>query len=277
MVAPIDSSPTPCLPAMRGPDGEAIAATAISRSEYRGSWRLGAAQVEPVGPHGEGLVAAQQVHDGVHALVQHAALLGGLDADHVGVGRQGARADAEHEPAPGLVVELHDAVRRPQWVVVRHRQHAAAEADGPGAFERGGAEEQRVGDDLGAAGVVLAHPHLVEAQLVEVLDQLQVTVQGRVRVVVVVVERRHEDAELHAVRDLAHLWDPRSSGDGGPAGPRRPDRGVVPALRRDASQRPRPRSVAGPPRARRAPPRTARRRSGSSDGRSAPPPRCGWR
>ena len=40
MVAPIDSSPMPCLPAMRGPDGEAIAATAISRSEYRGSWVL---------------------------------------------------------------------------------------------------------------------------------------------------------------------------------------------------------------------------------------------
>jgi hypothetical protein len=64
-----------------------------------------------------------------------------------------------------------------------------------GALGRGRDEDLRCRDDLGAGGVVLADPGLVVAQLVEVLDQPQVAVDGAGRVLTRRVERGEEGSE----------------------------------------------------------------------------------
>ena len=52
-----------------------------------------------------------------------------LDAHHVGVGRQRARAAAEHGPAARHVVELHEALRHQERVVIGQARDAGAEHD----------------------------------------------------------------------------------------------------------------------------------------------------
>ncbi len=98
----------------------------------------------------------------------------GLDAHHVGVGRQRARAAAQHGAAARHVVELHEAVRHHQRVVIGQAGHARAQPDVARALDRGADEHFRRGDGLPAGGMVLADPGLVEAQLVDPLDQLHV-------------------------------------------------------------------------------------------------------
>ena len=68
-------------------------------------------------------------HDGVERLVHARALGDRLDAQHVGVGHQRARAAAEHGAAARHVVELDEAVRHQQRVVVGQAGHAGAEHD----------------------------------------------------------------------------------------------------------------------------------------------------
>ena len=59
------------------------------------------------------LLAGEQLHDHAEAVFQQAAGLGLRQADHGGIGRQGAGAGAEHDPAAGQVVEQHDPLRHP--------------------------------------------------------------------------------------------------------------------------------------------------------------------
>ena len=63
-------------------------------------------------------------------------------------------------------------------VVVGERHHPGAERMRWVRCGRGGDEDLGRGDDLVAAGVVLADPGLVEAEAVEVLDQGEVAVEG---------------------------------------------------------------------------------------------------
>ena len=63
------------------------------------------------------------------------------------------------------------------------------------ALLRGGDEHLRGGDDLVAGRVVLADPGLVEAQRVEVLEQVEVSLEGEGGVLSDRVERGQEDAE----------------------------------------------------------------------------------
>ena len=70
-------------------------------------------QLEPVGLHGDRLLALEELHDGVERLVHPRPLRHRLDAEHVGVGHQRARAAAEHGAAARHVVELHEALRPP--------------------------------------------------------------------------------------------------------------------------------------------------------------------
>ena len=62
------------------------------------------------------------------------------------------------------------------------------------------------GDDLVAGRVVLADPGLVEAEVVEVLDQLEVAVDREVRVLVDGVERGEEDPATHARSPFVSGW-----------------------------------------------------------------------
>ena len=107
--------------------------------------------------------------------------------------------DADHDAAPGQVVEQHHAVGQHERVVVGQRRHAGAQPDVLGALRRGGDEDLGRGDDLVAGRVVLAEPGLVEAERVEMLDQLQVALEGQRRVLAHRVERGQEDAELEVV------------------------------------------------------------------------------
>ena len=108
--------------------------------------------------------------------------LGRVEPDHDRVGRQRPGPEAEHEPAPGEVVEQDGPLGDPQRVVVADADHAGAELDVAGPLGGGGDEDLRRGDDLGAGRVVLADPRLVEAEPVEVLDQLEVALERQRRV-----------------------------------------------------------------------------------------------
>src|SRR5437763_4010921 len=64
----------------------------------------------------------------------------------------------------------------------------------PGALRRRGDEHLRAGDQLEAAGVVLADPRLVIIQPIEMLEQFEIALDRERRVLVVVVERREKNA-----------------------------------------------------------------------------------
>src|ERR1700741_2997981 len=81
--------------------------------------------------------------------------------------RQQAGPSAEHDPAAGLVVELYDAVRDHQGVVVRQRDDACAEPDVLGAFGNRGDKQLRRGDGFESRRVMLADPGLVVPEPVE--------------------------------------------------------------------------------------------------------------
>ena len=125
----------------------------------------------------------------------HVALLRGVDAEHERVGRELSRAHAEHGPAAGEVVEQHQSVEQHQWVVVRHRVDAGAETDAAGPLARGGQDHLGTGDRLVPRRVVLADPRLVEAELLDELDQLDVAPDLQCRVDAGIVMRRDEGAE----------------------------------------------------------------------------------
>ena len=104
----------------------------------------------------------------------------------------------EHRAAAGEMVEQHEAVCEQQRMVVGQRVHTAAETQVLRAG--GGGRDEYLGrrDDLVAAGVVLADPRLVEAERIEVLEQLEVALESKRRVLPGRVERCHEEAESHA-------------------------------------------------------------------------------
>jgi hypothetical protein len=92
------------------------------------------------------------------------------------------------------VIELDDAVRDHERVVIREAHHTGAELDPPRVHRCGGDEQLRRGDALEAAGVMLADPRLVVTEPVEMSDELQVSMQGFRRVVVQGMKRGEEDA-----------------------------------------------------------------------------------
>ena len=129
-----------------------------------------------------------------NSFVHHLPLVAGVDADLQRVVHEGAGADPEHRPAARHVVELHHAVGQHERVVVRQRHDAGAEPDMPGALRRRGNEHFRAGDQLEAAGMVLADPRLVIIQPVEMLEQFEIALDRQGRVLVVVVKRREKNA-----------------------------------------------------------------------------------
>src|SRR5439155_5614161 len=72
----------------------------------------------------------------------------------------------------------------------------------PGALRRSGDEHLRAGDQLEAARMMLADPGLVIIEPVEMLQELEIPLHRQGRVLVVVMERRHENAALQI--KLAH-------------------------------------------------------------------------
>ena len=102
---------------------------------------------------------------------------------------------AEHDAAPGEVVQQHNAVGQDEGLVVGQGGDARTEADVLGALRGGRNEHLGRGDDLVAGGVVFAEPGLVEAEPVQVLNQLQVALECQRRVLPHRMEGGQEDAE----------------------------------------------------------------------------------
>ena len=136
-VAATDSRPAPWRAAVCGPAGENVAATHSSKHgwEYGRSCSTPSTIVEPVGLAADGL-APQEGDDHLEALLHHAALVVRIDPEHLGVGGELARPDAEHHPTAGQVVEQDEPVGKEQRVVVGERGHAGAEPDVPRALRR---------------------------------------------------------------------------------------------------------------------------------------------
>jgi hypothetical protein len=142
-------------------------------------------------------LTAQQRHDHVECFVHARALLVSGNAEHVRVRRQLTRSAAEHRATARQMVEQHEPVRQHQRVVIRQRVHAAAEANVLRARRGGRDEHLGRSDDLVAAGVVLADPRLVEAEPIEMLEQLEVALEREGRILPGWVKRCHEKAEAH--------------------------------------------------------------------------------
>ena len=159
---------------------------------------VGIVQFKPVAAVGVGFGAVHKAFDDAQGFVHHFALAGGVDAEHIGVGGEGAGADAEHHAAAGEVVEQHHAVGDHIGVVVGEADHAGAEAEGAGALGGGSHKDFGGGDGFPAGAVVFADPGFVVAQVVEPLQEFQVAFQGEGGVFADAVEGGHKDAELHA-------------------------------------------------------------------------------
>ena len=150
----------------------------------------------PVGLLGDDL-AAEQAQDEVERLLHAVALGVGIDVEHHGVRRQQAGPGTEHDAAARLMVELDDAVRDHQGVMVGQRDDAGAEPDVLGALGNRGDEQLRRGDGLESCRVMLTNPGLVVTEPVEPFDELEVAMQHIVRILVQGVERRQENPMFH--------------------------------------------------------------------------------
>ena len=167
-------------------------------SVYGRRWRRASFSVHRSFSKVTGSSRGHQPGDDVDGVLEQVARLGHVEADHRRVARQRARAEPEHEPAAGHVVELHGTLRHPQGVVVAGADHAGAELDRARPLRGGRDEDLGRRDRLAAGRVVLADPGLVEPEPVEVLDELEVAVEQQRRVLTGRMERGHEDAEPHA-------------------------------------------------------------------------------
>ena len=136
--------------------------------------QLGVAQGEPVRLMGDALIALEQAADDADGFILAVAQQHGINAEHVRIGWQGAWPRAENDPPPRLVIELHEALRHHEWMVIGQRDNAGAELDARSAFSGGGEEQFRRSDHLPAGGVVLAAPKLVEPKTLQVLHKRQV-------------------------------------------------------------------------------------------------------
>ncbi len=79
----------------------------------------GIAEGQAIGGVVDGLVAGEELHHDRHVLLEQRAHLAGFEAEHRGIGRQCPGPDAEHDATVRQMVEEHDPLGGPQWVVVR--------------------------------------------------------------------------------------------------------------------------------------------------------------
>ena len=183
------------FPASLPPDGVTALTTATSGCGLviRPQMRARIDEGVPVGLLGDDL-AAEEAQDHIQRLGHAVALGVRIDPEHQRVRRQQAGTGTEHDAAARMVVELDDAVRSHQRVMVRQRDHARAKTDRAGAFGGNGDEQLGRADQLPAGGMVLADPGLVEAKPVQPLHQLEIAVHAGGGILVHRMEWRQENA-----------------------------------------------------------------------------------
>ena len=195
---PIEMMPMPCLPAERHA-GRADLRRDRERHLLlqRQQLQCRVVQREPVAFGGDPL-AAEQAADDADRLVLPVAQEHRIDAERVRVGGQRARPGAEDRPAAGHVVELHHALRDVERMMIGQRDDAGGELDALRPLARGGEEHLRRGDHFPAAGMMFAAPEFVVAELVEMLDEVEIAAELQHRVFADRMMRREEGAEIQA-------------------------------------------------------------------------------
>jgi hypothetical protein len=142
---------------------------------HRQDLQGGLVELEPLALVAEARLAAEEPDDDTEGLVLARPEQPRVDAVDARIGRQGTRSRAEHGAAARHLVELGDALGHVEGVVVRQGDHTRAEHDPGRALAGRGEEHLRAGDGLPPGRVVLPAPELVEPELVELLDEVEVT------------------------------------------------------------------------------------------------------
>src|SRR5713101_9650910 len=163
----------------------------------------GIAQIPPVVFECHRLIGGQQLHDDLDPIGEELAGLNLVEADHDGVSWQRAGADAEHEASPSQVVKQDGPLGHPKRIMVADTHDTGTELDVPGTLRSDGNKDLGRSNDLGAGRMVLADPGLVPSETVEMLDQIEIALQGERGVVTRRMERRHEDSEAKSLRHAA--------------------------------------------------------------------------
>ena len=140
-------------------------------------------------------LAVEQPADDADRLVLAVAQHHRIDAERVRVGRQCAGSGAEDRAPAGHVVELHHALRDVERMVVGQRDDAGGQLDALGALARRGEEHLGRGDHFPAAGVMLAAPEFVVAELVQLLDEIEIAAELQHRMLADRMMRGEEGAE----------------------------------------------------------------------------------
>src|SRR5438477_5164565 len=100
-------------------------------------------------------------------------------------------------------VELHHALRDIERVVIGQGDNPGRQLDALRALGRGGQEHLGRADHLPAARMVLAAPEFVIAELVELLDEIEVAAELQQRVLADGVMRREKRAETETRHEVS--------------------------------------------------------------------------
>ena len=158
-------------------------------------------QREPVALVRDAL-AREQPADHPDRLVLPVALGHRIDAKHIGVGRQRSGPGAENDPPARHVVELHDALRDVERMVIGQRDDAGAQLDALRPLAHRGQEQFGRGNHFPSRRVMLADPEFVEAKLVEMHRQFDVAAHLEHRMLADRMVGRDECAELQSSHGL---------------------------------------------------------------------------
>ncbi len=160
----------------------------------------GVVQLEPVGLHADPL-ALEQPADHADRLILAVAQQHRIDAQRMRIRRQRAGTGAEDHPPTGHPVELHDALRDVERVVIGQGHDAGRQLDALRPFPGRGQEHLGRGDHLPAAGMMFAAPEFVIAEPVQMLDEIDVAAELQQR-----VSRRSGDAARGRHRNSDAAW-----------------------------------------------------------------------
>ena len=144
-----------------------------------------------------GRVRGPDLVDDLHRLDHHLRAVLVACLEQLEVRAEPARAHAHDVAALAQVVEQRHVAGDLGRVVLRQVDDAGGEGDRLRLVDQRRHELERVGDRLGRAGVVLADPGLVVAEPVREQDRLAVVPQHVAVGPPRIVQRHHEQAELH--------------------------------------------------------------------------------
>ena len=103
------------------------------------------------------------------------------------------------------MVEQDGSLGNPQRVVIADADHAGTKLDVASSLRRDRDEDLGRRDDLGSSRVVLADPRLVPAEAIQMLDQLEISLERQRRVLPRRMKWCHEDTEPQTVRHRTPL------------------------------------------------------------------------